>query len=188
MSSFLKGAVTVPTKQRAVSKRKKGKSGKKAKRKASSAFSKESTPDEVPFESYRIIEDESGIMTDYLMATYDAVQEWIQLRKHLQRVWREVAYGGLNSAVAGELSAIAVVTVKQTESTIFVEFPGHEAYETIKNTITHGNIEKAMSNFSISLHRMEPGNFDTAKKVQETKVDVKEEFLIHTYQALVDFA
>lgn len=179
------GAATVPTKQKAIGKRKKG---KKAKPKASSAPTKDSTPKEVPLESYRIIEDEVGIMTDYLMATYAAVKEWVQLRKHLQGVWREVAYGALNSAVAGELSTIAVAMVKQTESTIFVEFPGHESYETIKNTITRGNIEKAMLNFSVSLHRMEPGNFETAQKVRQTNVDVKEEFLIHTYQALVDFA
>jgi len=72
------------------------------------------------------------------------------------RVWREVSYGGLNSAVSGVLSNMAVATVKQTESAIFVDFPGHESYEILMKTITRGDLDKAHGMFHMNLHRMQP--------------------------------
>lgn len=171
------------SKKQGPGKRKKGKKGK-AKPKTPA---KEPDLDEVPLESYRIIEDEDGIITDYLMAVYASLREWCEMRKYLQGLWRQVAYGGLNSAVAGEMCNIAVAMVKQAEAAIFVDFPGHESFETISQTITRGNIEKAMGNFSISLHRMDSIG-SKVEKVREAHVDVREEFFIHTYQTLLDFA
>jgi hypothetical protein len=164
---------------------KKGKRGRKTKGKPKLA-SKEPDLEEVPLESYRIIEDESGLVTDYLMAVYSLLRQWGQLRHYLQGLWREVSYGGLNSAIAGELSNIAIAMVKQTESSIWVDFPGHDSYETVMNTITRGNVEKAQSNFHIMLHRI-GSDETTAEKVHEVDVDIQEQFSIHMYQALLDF-
>lgn len=86
---------------------KKGKRGKKGK-------SAKGTPyEEVPFESYHIIEDTSGLNTDYVMAVLSSSQQWIILRRFLQRLWSEVSYNGLNSAVAGTLSNVATAIIKQ---------------------------------------------------------------------------
>ncbi|KAF5655312.1 hypothetical protein F25303_720 [Fusarium sp. NRRL 25303] len=59
--------------------------------------------DEIPIESIRIIEDsgEVGLVTDCLLAVYSTVKEWAALRVCNQSLWKEVAYEGLNSAVAG---------------------------------------------------------------------------------------
>ncbi|KAI2470526.1 hypothetical protein F4781DRAFT_175854 [Annulohypoxylon bovei var. microspora] len=166
---------------------KKGKKGKKPKKKQIHAAPKESNLDDVPLESYRIIEDKEGIATDYLMAIYALWTEWADLRSYLQGIWREVAYNGLNSAVAGELSNLAIAMVKRTESAVFVDFPGHESYETVMQTITRGNVENAQGKFSLQMYSPIPDPA-TGKHVIETDVDIKEQLLIHAYRDLFDFA
>ncbi|KAL7945465.1 hypothetical protein V8C42DRAFT_353111 [Trichoderma barbatum] len=93
--------------------RKKGKA-KKTQRSRKSSRAAGQPLDEVPLESYRIIEDNA--MTDY-----------IQLRSLLQDTWRRVAYQNLNSALAATLAKVAVAMIKQSEATIFVDFPGYES-------------------------------------------------------------
>jgi hypothetical protein len=164
---------------------KRGKYGKKAKSKKPATI--EVSLDDIPLESYRIIDSEGGgLITDYLIAVYSLVEQWVKLRHDLQEIWQEASYEGLNGAVAGALSNVAVAMVKQTQSAIFVDFPGHDSYETVMKTITRGDPEKAQGNFHLTLHRIGPSN-DKAEKVQETDIDVKEQFMIHTYWNLLDF-
>lgn len=163
---------------------KKGKRGKKKQQKATQP-AKESL-DDVPLESYRIIQDEEGIITDYLMAVFDLVREWVDLRHTLQDIWREVAYDGLNGAVAGTVSNIAIAMVRQSAAAMFVDFPGHDTYETVMETITRGNVDKAQGNYTISLFQL-PGDGSTAGTVHQTSIDVREEFLIYAYRDLLDF-
>jgi hypothetical protein len=83
------------------------------------------------------------------------------------------------------MSNIAIAMVKKTQSAIFVDFPGHDSYETVMKTITRGNVDKAQGMFSLTLHKLSPdGNVVDA---QEKDIDVKEQFLIHAYQNLFDF-
>lgn len=171
--------------QRKPGKGKKGKKGKKpSKKQQKPARAKGADLEDVPLESYRIIEDEEGIMTEYLLAVYSIMKEWSGLRSYLLGIWREVAYEKLNSAVAACLSNVAIAMVRQTESAIFVDFPGHESYEIIMQTITRGDVEKAQGMFSMSLHQFAPGG---PHKMQETNIDIKEHFLINTYRDLLDF-
>jgi hypothetical protein len=175
----------VRPKKKSTNKGKKGKRGRKPKGKGNHA-AKEPRLDEVPLESYRIIEDETELVTDYLMAVYSLVTQWVDLRHYLQGVWRQVAYEGLNSAVAGATSNIAVGMIKDAESRIFVDFPGHDSFETVMKTITRGDPDKAQGMFKLSLHLVDHGG-GVAETVQDTDVDVKEQFLIHTYRDLLDF-
>ncbi|EHK48622.1 hypothetical protein TRIATDRAFT_10801, partial [Trichoderma atroviride IMI 206040] len=165
---------------------KKKKGGKRAKKSKQAAKPEPATLDQVPLESYRIIEDSDGIVTDYLLAVYALFEESIDLRLYISGVWHDVAYKGLNGAVAATLADLATAMVKRAEAAIMIEFPGHESYETVMRTITRGNIEKAMSNFSMSLHRVSNGDGRT-EKMEEANLDVKEQFLIYAYQDLVDF-
>ncbi|KAF1815110.1 hypothetical protein P152DRAFT_412254 [Eremomyces bilateralis CBS 781.70] len=181
-------STNIPTRQqqkKSKGSRKHGKRRQKSKKNPQPAV-KEPSLEEVPLESYRIIEDESGLLTDYLMAVYSLVRQWIDLRNSIQSLWRQVSYGGLNSAVAGEMSNIAIGMIEQSELSIFVDFPGHDSYETVMNTITRGNVENAQGMFHAALHRVEPDG-KSFTKVQEMDLDVKEQFLVHTYQALLDF-
>ncbi|KAL7795378.1 hypothetical protein V8C37DRAFT_374320, partial [Trichoderma ceciliae] len=123
-------------------------------------------------------------MTEYVMAVLALTRDWIQLRSFLQDIWRRVAYKNLNSAAAATLSNIAVAMIKQSEATIFIDFPGYESYEMIKETITRGDVEKAETEFRLTI-RMK--GTASSSKITETLLDVKELFLIHTYQDLVDF-
>lgn len=96
----------------------KGKKGKRktAKKQPKAPHVREADLDDVPLESYRIIESEDGVMTEYLMAVYALVREWADLRNYLQDVWMDVAYNDLNSAVAGTLSNIAVGMLRRTDT------------------------------------------------------------------------
>ncbi|EGR47421.1 uncharacterized protein TRIREDRAFT_108793 [Trichoderma reesei QM6a] len=165
-------------------KKKKKKGGKRAKK--GKQESKPQTLDEVPLESYRIIEDTDGTVTDYLLAVYALFEEICDLRLYMSGVWREVAYEGLNGAVAATLGDLATAIVKRAESAIMVEFPGHESYETVMRTITRGDIEKAQGKFAITLYKTSDGE-GPAEKMEETSLDIKEYFLIYAYRDLVDF-
>ncbi|KAH8802625.1 hypothetical protein F5884DRAFT_802467 [Xylogone sp. PMI_703] len=165
---------------------KKRKGGKRGKRGKPKSKSQEASLEDVPLESYRIIEDDTGIITDYLMAIYSLIQQWTELRDYTQGIWHNVAYDNLNSAVAGSLCNIAIAMVKQAESAIFVEFPGHESYETVMKTITRGDPEKAQGMFQLAMYQVHPDT-GVLRTVQQTDIDIKEQFLIYTYTDLVDF-
>lgn len=161
--------------------RKKGK-GKKSQRGRKSSRADGQTLDEVPLESYRIIEDNG--MTEYVMAVLALTRDWIQLRSFLQDIWRRVAYKNLNSAVAATLSNVAVAMIKQSEATIFIDFPGYESYEMITQTLTRGDVKKAENDFRLTIRGDET---EGSLKTTEVSLDIKELFLIHAYQDLVDF-
>ncbi|KAI0378712.1 hypothetical protein F5Y04DRAFT_290860 [Hypomontagnella monticulosa] len=204
-----------PRKQPRPGKGKKNKNAKKSK-KQKPAKVQESDLDSVPLESYRIIEDGFSTMTDYLMAVYAIWKEWAELRLRLQNTWHEVAYEGLNSAVAGELSNLAVAMIKRTESAIFCEFPGHDSYETVMQTIARGDVDEERAKFRLNLYEIDDdtthpviqtvtsGNlgevqatvkqliYGTSKDSQpkmifDTIVDLKEQLMVHTYRSLLDF-
>ncbi|KAI1866988.1 hypothetical protein JX265_007564 [Neoarthrinium moseri] len=164
---------------------KKGKRGKKPKQKQKKPVANEPPLVGVPIESYRIIEDKEGIMTDYLMATYALAREWIDLRGFMQKTWRQVAYDGLNAAVAGTLSNVAVSMLKRSELAMHLDFPGHDSFHTIMNTITRGDVEKIQGNFKLRLIKFYKAQAQT--RVEEAALDVKEQLMIHTYNDLLDF-
>ncbi|KAL6889291.1 hypothetical protein HDV57DRAFT_321194 [Trichoderma longibrachiatum] len=166
--------------------KKKKKGAKRLKKNKQAAKPAPQSLDEVPLESYRIIEDADGIVTDYLLAVYALFQEIGDLRMYMSSVRREVAYEGLNSAVAATLNDLATAIVKRTESAIMVDFPGHESYETVMRTMTRGNVEKAQGNYTMALYRA-AGSDGRPEKMEEASLDVKEQFLIYAYRDLVDF-
>ncbi|KAJ5332654.1 uncharacterized protein N7506_006437 [Penicillium brevicompactum] len=65
-------------------KTKHGKKGKHPKSESTAADSADaSNLKKLPLESYRIIEDESGTPTDYLMAVYSLLHQMMEMRHHL---------------------------------------------------------------------------------------------------------
>ncbi|KAL7937233.1 hypothetical protein V8C35DRAFT_332354 [Trichoderma chlorosporum] len=163
------------------SKRNKGK-GKKTQRDRKSSRAAEQPLDDVPLESYRIIEDND--MTEYVMAVLAFTRDWVQLRSFLQDIWQKVAYENLNGAVAATLGKVAVAMVKHSETTIFIDFPGYESFEMIMQTLTRGDVEKAEKEFRLTIH---PNKTEGSGKTTEVSLDVKELFLIHAFEDLVDF-
>ena len=93
------------------------------------------------------------------------------------KTWARVSYGDLNSAVTGTLSNVAIAMVKQTEAAIFVDFSGHEYYETVMKTITQGDPEKAQGKFRIKVLRIsEKHSVEVVERFQEVNFDLKEQF------------
>ncbi|KAI0105575.1 hypothetical protein F4776DRAFT_471374 [Hypoxylon sp. NC0597] len=157
---------------------KKGKKGKKSKKKQ-----KPATLDEVPLESYHIVEADNGTMTNYLMAVHALWKEWCELRSFLQNVWHEVAYDDLNTGVAGQVSNLAIAMIKQSESAIFAEFPGQDSYEAVMVAATGDNIGKVQRKFTLNLFAI---GLDPTKYEGQDNV-IKEQLLLYAYQDLIDF-
>lgn len=174
------------SKQKSTKKRKKHGRGRKPKTKGKTVDTASSADlQEVPLESYRIIEDELGMMTDYLMAVYSLTRQLIELRHYLQGVWRQVAYQGLNSVVAANLCNVAIGMIKDTQSQIFVDFPGHDSFDIIMQTLTRGDPDRAQGMFYMQAGQYKPDG--TCDMSRQYDIDVREEFLLHSYQDLFDF-
>ena len=176
----------VRSKNKKAGKGKKGKRGRKSKPKPNAQSSAKSSMADIPVESYRIIEDTDGLVSEYLVAVYSVISEWVELRSFTQELWRETAYANLNGAVSASLTKSAVAMIKQTCIAVFAEFPGHESYKTIIQTITHGDRERAQAQFGLSLYRVSECGHQT-EKVQERTLDAKEQFWVHAYNDLVAF-
>lgn len=170
--------------RRKTGKNKKVKGKKKTKKQQNFAPNKPDLED-VPIESYRIIEDESGTVTEYLMAVDALVEEWCDLRQYLSGLWTDVAYAGLNSATAGTISKMAVAMLERSEFAIFLDFPGHDSYQTVMKTVMRGDPERKDSIFSVAKWKLGPGSNNT--KAAEVDVDMKEFLLIHAYQDFMAF-
>ncbi|CAO2658337.1 Nn.00g060600.m01.CDS01 [Neocucurbitaria sp. VM-36] len=175
-----------PQKKKKTGKGKKGKRGTKSKQKSASKSTADPPLANIPVESYRIIEDKDGLVSEYLLAVYAVVSEWMKLRSFTQDLWREVAYDGLNGAVAASLTSTAVAMVKKTCIAVFADFPGHESYDTIIQTITRGDPDKAQAQFGLNLYHISACGHQ-AEKVQEGRLDVKEHFWVHAYNDMVTF-
>jgi hypothetical protein len=167
--------------------RKRNKRGRKrkGKRRSTDTASTTSNLQDIPPESDRIIEDESGMVTDYLMAVYSLASQLVELRHYLQIVWRWVAYRGLNSAVAANLCNVAIGMIRDAQSQIFIDFPDRDSFHVIMKTLTGGDPEKAQGQLCMRVSRQNQDG--TGHRSQELYVDVKEHFLLDSYQNLCDF-
>jgi hypothetical protein len=76
--------------------------------------------------------------------------------------------------------------VKQTCVAVFADFTGHESYDTIIQTITRGDPDKAQAKFGLSLYRISACGHQN-EKVKDTRLELKEHFWVHTYNDLVTF-
>ncbi|KAK1832037.1 hypothetical protein QBC39DRAFT_257511 [Podospora conica] len=153
----------VRRKQAKAGKAKKGKKGKKPMKGVDGPKLQD-----IPLEEYRIIHDPDGTMTEYCMARFELKRMMINLRLVQASYWREVAYDGLNSAVAGALCKVSHAMVRRTAMTMFLEFPeGHGSFNNVIN-IYHGDEEPSDPNF--------PGT-----------TIVKEHLFLYCYEDLLDF-
>ncbi|RPA83332.1 hypothetical protein BJ508DRAFT_413529 [Ascobolus immersus RN42] len=189
-------SASTQTKPRAQPRPGKGKKSKKAKaKKSKSKGTTTSTQvtdtefEDFPIEAFRIIDDESGEITDYLLAVYAWFRQSMALRNYLQELWWKVATGKVNSAVAGALSEVAIAKVKQLQAEIISEFGLHHGnFDTLANTITRGNPEKACSNFRVALFQVpNDPRAGPARMVNSNYIDAKEGFFLHAYWDLLAF-
>ncbi|KAH8812893.1 hypothetical protein F5884DRAFT_730209 [Xylogone sp. PMI_703] len=165
---------------------KKYKGAKKGRKRKLQVPVREENLEDVPLESYRILEDKTETNIEYLMAISSLIEQWIELRDYTQIIWRHVAYDGLNSAVAGCMSNVSIAMVKQVELAIFAEFPGYDSYGTLIDTITGGDIDKAQGMSDMLAYQMDQRSQDL-EAIKAPEVDVREQLMVHTYENLLDF-
>lgn len=136
-------------------------------------------------ESCRIVENQTDTYVDYVMAIYSLLRQMIELRQHLEGVWRKVAYHGLNSAVAASVSKVAIGMIKDTQTQIFVDFPDHDSFETIIQTITRGSLDDAQA--TVQIGAVQSDTNGTHEVLHQYEINVKEGFLLNCYRDLLDF-
>lgn len=66
---------------------------------------------------------------------------------------------------------MAIAIIKQTQSVIFVEFPGRDSYESIMDAITRGNPEKAQRMFHLVSNIIRNG-FNEVEETTNADIDV----------------
>ena len=164
----------------------KGKNSKQSNKKKNKrqAEAKQPSLDDVPLESYSIVEDQEGVNVDYYLAVLDLLKEMIGHRNLLQGLWHDVAYDDMNSAVAGTVSKLAIASIQQLEFSTFLDIPGRDSFESAIRTITRGTLEEPKSFLTASLHLYRNTEHHMSKEVD---LDVKEHFFICAYLDLVDF-
>lgn len=134
----------------------------------------------VPLESCRIIEGSEGTVAEYLVAVHDLLTECVTLRQTVQHFWRQVAYNRKHIAVAGAVSNAAIAMIRRASSELFVDFPGHDSFETIIHTITHGRGINALCNFPVAFH-------NDGATIETKSQDVREQLSTYVYHDLLDF-
>ncbi|KAK3346450.1 hypothetical protein B0T25DRAFT_624886 [Lasiosphaeria hispida] len=141
---------------------------------------------QISMEDYCFIRDPDGILTDQYLAISSIIYEWAILRDDLQDLWKEVAYGGLNSAIAAAVSNVAIGVIERSATAMSIDFPGQESYEALIQHITRGSLEKTQNALKISLQYFQ-GDKIIGRHPEPVKADLQEQFLLHSYDALVDF-
>ncbi|KAI1409507.1 hypothetical protein F5Y13DRAFT_203428 [Hypoxylon sp. FL1857] len=133
---------------------------------------KKTNLDEVPLESYQIVEADSATTANYLMAIHALWKEWCELRSFLQNTWP-----------AGQVSNMAIAMIKRSESAIFAGFPGLDSYEAVMQAAVGDNIDKVQRKFTLNLFAI--GLDPTRHEGQD--IIIKEQLMMYAYHDLVDF-
>ncbi len=139
----------------------------------------------LPLESYRIIEDSEGTVTEYLVAAVGLLTECASLRTSVKDVWRDVAYNGEHIAVAGAVSNAAIAIAKRTSSALFADFPEHDSFETVIHTTSCGRNINEPWRCLITVHTLSRNQGITKTEIET--MDAREHFSIYTYLDLLDF-
>lgn len=163
--------------------RQRKKTGRKAKpkrksKKASSAAGVDSV--NVPLDNYRLLESDESKEAEHFVAMLAMRSEWVEARHVLQTTWKRVSHDGLNCAVAGALSNVAIAKLKRTELEIFVDFPGLDNYDSAVQSLANGNPERCQQMVDEWDSKCDPED-------QCGPVDVKEMLLYYAYEVLVTF-
>ncbi|KAK0715393.1 hypothetical protein B0H67DRAFT_537774, partial [Lasiosphaeris hirsuta] len=141
---------------------------------------------QISMEDYCFIRDSDGTVTDQYLAVSSIIYEWATLRDEVQDLWKKVAYGGLNSAIAAAVSNVAISVIERSVTAMSTDFPGQESYGALIHHITRGSLETAQDALKLSFHYFQ-GDKIIGKSPTPAKVDLQEQLLLHAYDALVDF-
>lgn len=94
----------------------------------------------VPLDNYCIVDGPESLHINYDMASMSMLQEWGELRKHVQSSWLTTAYENTNIAVAGAISEMTIAMIKRTALAVFVEFPeGYDTFDAMCHRFRNGS-------------------------------------------------
>ncbi|EGO52368.1 hypothetical protein NEUTE1DRAFT_90560 [Neurospora tetrasperma FGSC 2508] len=118
------------------------------------------------------------------MAAYDLFKEFMHLRNFLHDTWVEVVFDGLNSTVAGAIGIAAMnLIVKYRHDNI----PEELGYISMIDYLTgYQNPDDNVQPFFASVYRVH-GDGSCSGKTENQSVDMKEQFMIYTFESLFEF-
>ncbi|KAK3498570.1 hypothetical protein B0T13DRAFT_268322 [Neurospora crassa] len=118
------------------------------------------------------------------MAAYDLFKEFMRLRHFLHVTWIEVVFSGLNSTVAGAIGIAAMnLIVKYRHDNI----PEELGYIRMIEYLTgYRNPDDNVQPFFASVYRVR-GDGSCSGKIENQSVDMKERFMIYTFESLFEF-
>ncbi|KAI5247125.1 hypothetical protein E4T42_06061 [Aureobasidium subglaciale] len=140
---------------------------KKKKAKASS----EPIVEDVPLESYRIIDGPDDLVTDYYIAVTSIVDECYNLRQFAHKHWFHASHSGLNSAVAGTVSRLAVSMMRRTVLAIFVDFPSKKDTVVEMNEALSMHVYRDLHDFVVDYQKNRSGKPTRSMQIFLSKWD-----------------
>lgn len=168
----------------------KAKNGKKAKRgKTAKGRRDKSAADEVPIRSYRIIIDEKGAFTEYIIAVMSLVKEWTYLREFIQAGWEGAAYDNLHTVQVGCVSNMAIKMLQRSESALSIEFPELDSYEALMRATNFVVLQEKSTGCGTTRQASSSEDIDTSDNGEEDRqIDwLREQFMFYTFVDLMSF-
>ncbi|KAH8179342.1 hypothetical protein LIA77_00861 [Sarocladium implicatum] len=98
--------------------------------KASPIADEQSLESDVPVGDCGFSDDNLAAFEDKMILASVVFEMW-QLRMEVQQNWCQVAYDGLNSAIAGALSRVAVAMIRRGDAELFARVPDAHSYEAL---------------------------------------------------------
>ncbi|KAK0713499.1 hypothetical protein B0T26DRAFT_782508, partial [Lasiosphaeria miniovina] len=163
----------------------KARRGKKTRGKNTKPVKAEMSLDDLSLERYLLILDKDDLVFDRHLAAREMFFTWSSLRSYVQPLWHEVAYSGLNSAVAATVSNLAISVMRTFMLKTSANFPDHDSYEMVLKAVVLSDRGNNCSNLTFRYMRSK----DVLRPSEEygDREDSKDQFMINTYRDLLDF-
>ncbi|KAK3950367.1 hypothetical protein QBC32DRAFT_376541 [Pseudoneurospora amorphoporcata] len=146
-------------------------------------------PDDLPLDHFVIgtpvyFNGILGDSNDYGTAVYDLFKEFVRLRNFLHDTWKDVIFDGLNSAVAVAVGNATMTLIDKYYDDMVPE--SFTYMSMIKYFTGYQNPEDHVQPFSASVYLVR-GDGSCSANFETQNVDMKEQFMIYTFESLVEF-
>ena len=131
---------------------------------------------DIPLSDYCFLDDD--ITMENRLAMSWAFSNMFALRMEIQCCWRQVAYSGLNSAIAGAMTNVAVALVRKADGELFASNSEHHSYDAIWRS--HASPLEGCEETRLLLDLM-------STKGEHAICGLRESCLFYTFEALHDF-
>ena len=143
------------------------------------------TTQNIPLDNYAIIREPDSVKFEYYTAASSLARNMAGIRWFVQRVWKSMVEARIRAPVGGAFCTMTVAKVKQLEFHTLLDFPGHESYESVVDSLSAQN--PAFLRPGHDVYMKWPTGTNEDGLGEYITIDSKEYYMIHTHHALGEF-